>query len=184
MSNITNRPIIGKAGTQEKRTRFAWVICPHPRCGPSCELCNGAAKLKVELIRVAQGSGSKGGAKAPKRNAADAKHSKAVRERDGWRCTRCGKDFSVNHGGLQAAHYVKRRYKALRKGYSAHTGDGCCLRHSIDNAAALCISCHIRLEGNSAEHEEHFRSLWGDSWCDGLRAESQKRPAKRVKRSF
>lgn len=195
MTNLTDRPILQKTSkpVEEKEKRYAWCVCPNAsdfglkngRCLPGlrpCPLCNGDGKLKLELIRLAPGSKAKGGARTTKRTTADAKHSLAVRERDDWKCTYCGKDFSDNHGGLQAAHYVKRRYRALRKGFTSHSME-CCLRHSVDNALSLCIADHLRLENNLAEHERHFRLWFGDEQCDRLRAEAQKNSGKRVARS-
>jgi hypothetical protein len=161
------------------RTRYAWIVCL--TCGngkymdpDQCPYCGGSGQVKAELIRVAAGSAARGGPRNTKRTTADAKFSLAVREAANWKCTRCSKDFSDNHGGLQCAHYIKRRYRALRKGYAAHTGSECCLRHSMDNALALCIPCHQLLEGNLALHEEHFRGWFGDDLCDRLQGEKPK----------
>lgn len=86
----------------------------------------------------------------PKRTYADAKWSKAVRDRDGNACVRCGKAT----GQLDAAHIVRRGRKALRKGYDKHTGDGCCLRHTLSNAVTLCAwKCHRWYDEQATDEE-------------------------------
>jgi hypothetical protein len=158
------------------RIRYAIVSCPVcvteiPWSG--CIVCAGKGTYRAELIRLDRGSAARGGGRTTKRTTADAKFSKAVREAANWKCSVCQKDFTENPGGLDCMHYIKRGYKALRKGYSAHTGDGCCLRHDLGNALAGCKSCHLRLEGKP-EHETHFRDWFGDAHCDALQGQKPK----------
>jgi hypothetical protein len=169
---IQRKPLKPAAKDDGTRVRYAWVVCL--TCGNGkymdpnqCPYCGGSGKIKAELIRVASGSGARGGARKTSRTSADAKHSDAVRERDGWCCTVCHKDFKDNPGGLDAMHFVKRRYRALRKGYATHNGNGCCLRHDLGNALAGCKSCHMKLEG-TPENEIHFRNLFGNEHIDAL----------------
>lgn len=172
---IQRKPIKPAANDDGVRVRYAWVVCPFCSTweGPptpfdaACPVCLGEEKIKAQLIRVASGSGARGGARKTSRTSADAKHSDAVRERDGWCCTVCHKDFKDNPGGLDAMHFVKRRYRALRKGFEAHNGNGCCLRHDLGNALAGCKSCHMKLEG-TPENEQHFRAIFGDAHIDAL----------------
>lgn len=171
-----NRSTPLKAKTPQngaQRIRYAWVICPN--CDgkgnvyfpDDCGMCAGEGKIKAELIRVAAGSGAKGGMSKMKRDAADARFSKAIRERENWICTVCHKDFRERPDIFDAMHLIKRRYRALRKGFTKHTGDGCCLKHDMGNSLAGCRSCHMRLEG-SPENEQHFRDWFGDAHVDAL----------------
>lgn len=189
MTNLTGRPIVDKSPSQqipsERRVRYAFVVCPicdSTELGRAlCRACGGTGQLKAELIRVAPGSAAKSGMSKMKRTSADIKFSNAVRQRDNWTCTVCGQDFRGKEAQLDAMHFVKRRYKALRKGFLAHTGDGCCLAHDLGNALAGCRSCHMRLEGKP-ENEQHFRQWFGDAQCDALQTEAQQGASKRVKR--
>ena len=45
---------------------------------------------------------------------ADAEFSRLIRERDGWRCRRCHKQYEPGDRGLHAAHIFSRRIKELR----------------------------------------------------------------------
>jgi hypothetical protein len=75
----------------------------------------------------------------------DTKHvrwSLEVRTRDGWRCVRCGKDYSGKRGSLQAAHIYG-------KGAYAH------LRYVVDNGVSLDYYCH----NWAHEHPQDFVDL-------------------------
>jgi hypothetical protein len=58
--------------------------------------------------------------------------SQLVRERDGWRCRRCGKPGEGVY--MQCAHIVSRRYSRTRCDFS--------------NAVALCPACHMSQTDN------------------------------------
>jgi hypothetical protein len=194
VTNLTGRPVLQKPESkpevpQEKRERFAWVRCP---CSDpelenvvawpdKCQYCRGKGQLKLKLIRVAPGSAAKSGMSKMKRTPADIKFSNAVRERENWICSVCQKDFKDRPDIFDAMHLIKRRYRALRKGYTAHTGDGCCLKHDLGNSLAGCRSCHMRLEGKP-ENEQHFRAWFGDAHVDAL-LEQKPKSQKIVERS-
>lgn len=65
-----------------------------------------------------------------------------VKERDGWRCRRCGADR--DHGAvIQWAHIIRRsRSKAVR--------------WNIDNGISLCNSCHVWLDRSADRIQAAF----------------------------
>lgn len=157
MSSLTGRPVTPPKTTEpsepEPSVRFAFVWCPcsYPPLADvvawpnKCQYCGGKGRLKLPMDRLAPGSKAKGGSNKAMggRTTIDAKFSLAVRARDRFTCTRCGKNFEDNPGGLDCAHYISRGYKALRPGFTAHSPDfECCARHSMDNALSLCKSEH------------------------------------------
>ena len=83
--------------------------------------------------------------------------SDIVRMRAGWKCERCGGDFSNDHGGLTVSHFISRGYKAVR--------------WNFDNAAAICgraiphifkmTGCHGFFEKNPDEHAAFFLARLG-----------------------
>lgn len=89
-----------------------------------------------------------------RRTAADARFSTQIRERDGWRCKRCGSQ--PRPGGLHSAHYFTRRTGATRL--------------DPDNALALCYGCHQYLDSHPDEKEVFWRSVIGDKRFDALAA--------------
>lgn len=91
-----------------------------------------------------------------KRTAADARWSKAVRERDNYTCQRCGKQHLTNSVGLHAAHVFSRGIKRTR--------------HDIDNGISLCYGDHRWFDSRSKEDRETFaRSILGDEKYEALR---------------
>ena len=60
---------------------------------------------------------------------ADMAFAKAIKERDGWRCRKCHKQYAEGDRGLHCAHIVSRSHKDLR----------------LDpmNALALCYRDHL-----------------------------------------
>lgn len=60
---------------------------------------------------------------------ADRVFSEFIRQRDGWVCRHCGKDFSQRPINLHCSHFWSRRY------YST--------RYDPKNCIALCAGCHI-----------------------------------------
>src|SRR3990167_1019129 len=89
-----------------------------------------------------------------KRDKRDAIFSLLVRERAGWRCERCGKQFSREDGqGLHCSHFISRRHRSTR--------------WHPDNAAAHCFSCHQWL----GEHPLDF-TIWIKAYLGMDRAET------------
>lgn len=79
---------------------------------------------------------------------ADKWFSLCVRERAGWTCEYCGKDYSGERGhGLHCSHFFGRRHKATR--------------HHPDNAFAHCYGCHQRLGANPYIFSEWARAHLG-----------------------
>ncbi len=95
-----------------------------------------------------------------KRTAADIRFSKAIRERDGWSCQRCGKEHEHNSTGLHAAHCFTRRTQATR----------------LDpvNALALCYGCHQFIDSHAVEKEALWRLRFGNDRYDALTLRAHK----------
>lgn len=89
-----------------------------------------------------------------KRTAADARWSKAVRERDNYTCQRCGTVHAPNSQGLHAAHIFGRGRKVTR-----------CV---LENGVALCYGCHRFVDGNPYEREALGRRILGDEAYEEL----------------
>lgn len=94
-----------------------------------------------------------------RRDAADARFSLQIRERDGWYCQRC--KSMPDHRGLHCAHHFTRRTKATR--------------FDPDNALALCYGCHQYLDSHPHEKEAFWRSEIGDERFDALAARAHGR---------
>lgn len=71
----------------------------------------------------------------------------AVKERDGWRCRRCGKTYQRGDRGLQAMHIFSRRFKATR--------------HDLMNGLAGCTGCHMWGHSHPGEFLEWVASEIG-----------------------
>lgn len=100
-----------------------------------------------------------------KRTLADSRWSKAVRERDGYRCRRCGKQHATNSTGLHAAHIFSRGI--LRT------------RHDVINGLAMCWGCHVVFDHMEKSERENFaRLMIGDEEYDALK-ERARNPRKR-----
>lgn len=109
-----------------------------------CDECGHEGETRGQCIRhmpLPKEQRPKRGITSRKFTAADDVWKKVVKDRDGWTCRRCGKDKS--QAQIHAAHIMRSTYKALRKGFDKHTGDGCCLRHDLRNGIAMCAGCHI-----------------------------------------
>ena len=78
-----------------------------------------------------------------------------VRERSGWKCEYCGKQYEPNSQGLHCSHFVSRRYRGLRW-------------HPM-NAAAHDFGCHQRLGGNPIEFAEWVERHLGPALFARLR---------------
>lgn len=96
-----------------------------------------------------------------KRTPADVKFSRAIRERDGWMCRRCGSQHVPGSRGLHAAHCFTRRTGATRT--------------DPENALALCYGCHQYIDS----HKEAKTRLWvawlGEERYDALAARAHER---------
>lgn len=57
------------------------------------------------------------------------KLSLACRQRDGWRCQECNKQFAVGSGELQAAHIIARSKRGP---------------NTLANLKSKCVRCHSR----------------------------------------
>lgn len=91
-----------------------------------------------------------------KRSADDRRWSKAVRERDGYKCQRCFTQHTTNSVGLHAAHIFSRGIKRTR--------------HDLDNGISLCYGDHRWFDSRSKEDKEAFaRSFLGDERYEQLR---------------
>ena len=93
-----------------------------------------------------------------KRDAADIRFSKMIRERDAYTCQRCHKYLGPSPG-LHAAHMFSRRIKATR--------------FDQDNACALCYGCHQYLDSHPNEKLTFFRDRLGDEKFDALEARAK-----------
>lgn len=102
-----------------------------------------------------------------KRTAADARWSKAIRERDDYTCQLCGTKHATNSSGLHACHIFSRAIKRTR--------------HDLENGFAGCYPCHVRVDGNPTLKEEVARRLLGDERYEALRLRANT-PLKRVSR--
>lgn len=65
-----------------------------------------------------------------------------VREKAGWKCERCGTQYTPPTKALHCSHYFSRR----------HIGT----RFDILNLCALCYGCHKRWEGMKQEEYREF----------------------------
>lgn len=70
----------------------------------------------------------------------DTLFSKIVRTRDGWKCQRCGNQFTPPTSGLHCSHYFGRGRENTR--------------FDLDNCIALCYGCH-RLWGHGDLRDEY-----------------------------
>lgn len=86
-----------------------------------------------------------------------------IRERDGWRCRRCNKQYQPPTASLQCAHIMGRRNKGTR--------------WLPDNAIALCAGCHIHFTGQPVEFYDWLKCEIGESLLEKIRFQA-KRPTK------
>lgn len=96
-----------------------------------------------------------------RRDAADARFSREIRERDNFTCQRCGKQHAENSMGLHAAHMFTRRIKATRL--------------DEDNAVTLCYGCHAYVDSHPEEKLAFFRERLGPERFDALQAKAHAR---------
>ena len=76
--------------------------------------------------------------KTIKRRQSDILFSKYIRQRDGWRCFRCKKQFEENAPNLHASHFWGRGKESTR--------------FDPENVDAVCSFCHRYFESNPADY--------------------------------
>lgn len=83
----------------------------------------------------------------------------AVKQRDGWRCQRCGTAHVVGSRGLQAAHLIGRARWATR----------------LDprNLISLCAACHFWAHGNPLDFVELMEKRLGKVALRALKGRAQ-----------
>lgn len=87
-------------------------------------------------------------------------HSLIVRDRDGWRCQRCGTRPATRRG-LHCAHIVSRTYSNTRT--------------AEDNALALCARCHRWFTNHPIEFGRFCDERFGRDAMDALRLRAESR---------
>jgi len=92
---------------------------------------------------------------AVKISPADTAFSKCVRERNDWKCERCGKQHEKGSTGLHCSHIFGRRARTIR--------------WCGDNAQALCFSCHQWFGANPADSALWLIEILGQGHIDLLR---------------
>ncbi len=102
------------------------------------------------------------GAVVLKRDAADARFSKLIRERDKYTCQRCG--ATPHPQGLHSAHMFSRGKLNTR--------------FDEENACALCYGCHRFLDTHPDLKREFFRLRLGDVTFEALEVRSNQRTKK------
>jgi hypothetical protein len=90
--------------------------------------------------------------------AMDRAFSKLVRDRDGWRCARCGTRGTGAWSAIHCAHMFSRGKPATR--------------FDPQNACALCIGCHSYLDQHPDEKRMFFRLRLGDEAFEALELRS------------
>ena len=78
---------------------------------------------------------------------ADTWFSRCVRERAGWRCESCGKQYNEGDTGLHCSHFIGRGNWAVR--------------FEPLNAFAHCFGCHMKFEGNPNMFVEWVKGING-----------------------
>ena len=89
-----------------------------------------------------------------KRTAEDAKWSRMIRERAGFRCEKCGHWHAENSRGLHAAHIFSRRINRTR--------------HDLANGVALCTACHFDAHAHPLDFHAWARKKIGARKYDAL----------------
>lgn len=75
--------------------------------------------------------------------------SQYIRERDGWKCQRCGTYYQPPTMALHCSHFWGRSNK--------------CTRFDTENCMTLCYGCHSRMEGNKqGEYRDIMLKRLGD----------------------
>ena len=95
-----------------------------------------------------------------RRDKRDALFSLIIRERAGWVCERCGKQFSREDGqGLHCSHFIGRRHRSTR--------------WHPDNAAAHCFTCHQYLGEHPLAFTDWILSHLGEKRARAIRMMAQ-----------
>ena len=89
-----------------------------------------------------------------KRTAEDAKWSRMIRARAGYKCQRCGSPHATNSMGLHAAHIFTRSIKRTR--------------HDPANGVCLDYGCHSFFHRNPLEFHAWARKKIGARKYDAL----------------
>ena len=85
-----------------------------------------------------------------KRTPADIAFSICIRERSGWKCERCGKQYPDNSKGLECAHIFGRANKSVRL--------------EPLNAFSLCSGCHMYFTANPMNFSIFVKNKLGESY--------------------
>ena len=93
-----------------------------------------------------------------KRDAADARFSLMIRERDRWTCQRCGAVHDSKSQGLHSAHMFSRGKLSTR--------------FDAENACALCYGCHRYLDTHPTEKRVFWIELIGQRRFEALELRS------------
>ena len=89
-----------------------------------------------------------------KRSQADNWFSKCIRRKYNYTCQRCFKVYPSNHAGLHCSHNFSRRHRTIR--------------WCVQNALALCYSCHEWFGSNPYESGNWLESIMGRNKLDRL----------------
>ena len=105
---------------------------------------------------------------AIKVTAADRYFSLAIRNRSGWVCERCLKQYTPPAAGLECAHW--------------HSRGNWSVRFDTSNALSLCTGCHFYTAMNrETEHRPLMLKIMGDMELDRL-AFDKNRPASGIRK--
>lgn len=85
---------------------------------------------------------------------ADKVFSDYIRERDGWECQRCFKQFVPPTSGLHCSHFHSRGKWATR--------------YDPQNCIALCYGCHRYMDKHNTEYETYKVDQLGQGVFDAL----------------
>ena len=89
-----------------------------------------------------------------KRNLTDALFSDYIRMRDKWTCQNCFVVYEPPTQGLHCSHFFGRGWKSTR--------------WDVENAFALCFSCHTKMGSDPVGHYEFALKKHGRKILDGL----------------
>ena len=94
-----------------------------------------------------------------KRDKRDAIFSLLIRERAGWRCECCGKQFERGAQNLHCSHLFGRRHRSTR--------------WAENGAVAHCAACHFYLTEHPVEFAEWIEGYLGNNEMQRMRLVSQ-----------
>lgn len=86
---------------------------------------------------------------------ADKQFSDYIRSKAGWRCERCGHQFTPPTSGLHASHFWGRARENTR--------------FDPDNLSALCYGCHSYFHAQPQEHLDWMLEKLGKKRFDQLK---------------